>query len=767
MITTLLCSALLAPVAGQATLVLKPDAATVKVSPSLYGIFFEEINHAGDGGIYSELLMNRGFEAGENGKLPPNWLAGKGTSRLDSETPFNSAKPRSLRIDAGSSVVNHGYWGIHLVRGTSYRLVIYTRGGSSKILVGGREFTVPASEDWKRHEMTLSAKETTAKGTLEVVASESEPTWLGWASLTPAKLWKRSALRKDLADMVGAMKPTFVRFPGGCFVEGQDLGRAFDWQATLGAPETRPGKDWRFWGYSSTDGLGYHEYLQWCEDLGAAPLYVVNAGISHSQMEPMETMDKYVQSAVDAIEYANGPVTSKWGALRAKNGHPKPFGLKYIEIGNENGYNWSFGGPKGYADRYQPIYNAIKAKYPNIITIADDKVPYPMEMIDEHYYSSPSFFWQNANRYDSYSRKGPKIYVGEYAVTQGAGTGNLDAALGEAAYMTGLERNSDVVKMASYAPLFVNVNQKQWNPNAIVFDASRSYGTPSYWVQALFAQNRADRVVPMKVSVETEKAEIYGGYGLETWRTRSEYKDLKASGQTMANTGQSVWRSAGGQWSENDGVISQGSLAENARYFHSGLDLKGRFTIEVKGRRMSGEEGVILIFGVKGEGDYIQWNVGGWGNTKAAFEVTSGGSRTTVGQGVPMTLETGRWYDVKVEGDGDKVRGYLDGKLVEEVTIHSVPNFVAVAGLDDKTKETVIKIVNGSSESRAVRIDLGYEPSVKTAKAITLTGPSLASENSFDKPELIAPRTSQFAVGSRVVSYKSKPLSVTVLRIPR
>ena len=317
--------------------------------------------------------------------------------------------------------------------------------------------------------------------------------WLDVVSLFPEETYQGHACRTDLAQMLKDMQPAFVRFPGGCYVEGDELANAFRWKRTIGDVAERPGH-WNLWGYRSNDGLGYLEYLQLCEDLGTEPLFVINCGMAHKDVVPMEQMPEFVQDALDAIEYANGDAgTTKWGKLRAEHGHPAPFGMKYIEIGNENG------GP-AYDERYALFYDAIKAKYPDINIVAN--VPTrqrPTEILDEHYYSLPEFFMSNAFRYDTYDRNGSHIYVGEYAVTQNAGQGNLRAAIGEAAFMTGMERNADVVVMSSYAPLFVNPGWRRWNPNAIVFDASRSYGTPSYHVQAMFAQHRPDVILPLEL----------------------------------------------------------------------------------------------------------------------------------------------------------------------------------------------------------------------------------------------------------------------------
>ncbi len=316
-----------------------------------------------------------------------------------------------------------------------------------------------------------------------------EPSGLMLVSLFPGETWKNrpNGLRRDLAGLLADMRPSFVRFPGGCVVEGATLENRVQWKRTIGDIAGRPGH-WNLWGYRATDGLGFHEFLQLCEDLDADPLYVINVGMSCQGRAGMvadpEQLKDYLQEALDALEYAMGPATSHWGALRAANGHPKPFVVRYVEIGNENG------GPD-YQRAYRFIQSGIKRAYPGVITIANERVmltdqdraSYPgvsLEMIDEHYYQSPSFFYEQSTQYDTYDRSDSVgIYIGEFAVTAGGpGKGNLLAALGESAFMIGMERNADKVRMASYAPTFVNVNDRAWNPDMIVYDGSRSYGTP-------------------------------------------------------------------------------------------------------------------------------------------------------------------------------------------------------------------------------------------------------------------------------------------------
>jgi alpha-L-arabinofuranosidase len=584
------------------------------VSPSLYGAFLEEINRAGDGGLYAEMLQNRSFE---DAPEPVAWTLLKPPNAdaawaVDSSRPLNSNNPHSLRLDIHSTgggrvgIANAGFkgtplegkeatqkavadWlpkfaaaaakstdGLRLRAGAEYRLTFYARAapGWNGPLTAALErpdgtalatASVPApGAEWGKSAVILkpSVDETDAR--LVLGARSTGTLWLDMVSLFPQATFKgrENGLRPDLAGMMAGLHPAFLRFPGGSFVEGLMLADAYRWKRTIGDPASRPGFQ-GIWGYRSTDGLGFHEYLQLCEDLGAAPLYVANCGMSEKEFATPEQMRSWVQDAVDAVEYANGPVTSQWGALRAKAGHPAPFGLRYVEIGNENGldYFWGGGNKAQYRERYLPIYQAIKARYPGIVTIADSRIDAPTEILDEHYYDDAAWFRSHATLFDGYDRKGPKIYVGEYAVTKGCGNGNLKAALGEAAFMTGLERNSDVVAMSCYAPLFANSAWKRWNPDAVFFNAAQVYGTPSYHVQAMFAANRADVSLPLKLAGPADTLFAVAGRRRSTGELIVKIVNASGQGQRVALSlrgggrfvpaGQAIVLSSGSEDDEN------------------------------------------------------------------------------------------------------------------------------------------------------------------------------------------------------------------------
>ncbi|MEK6704038.1 MAG: alpha-L-arabinofuranosidase C-terminal domain-containing protein [Planctomycetota bacterium] len=772
-----------------------------KIPASLYGIFFEEINHAGDGGLYSELVRNRSFEepTGPGGEVP-GWsaLATAGATKpgltIDTARPQNSTAPRALRVvldGAPATIVNEGFWGMSLLAGESYRLRFDARvegavDGALTVALRDKGALAVAEQsikgltgDWKRFEVELKVTRDVDAGTLAIVCGGKGSIWFDTVSLSPVHTWKDRPLgmRRDLGELVSGLSPNFVRFPGGCYVEGGDLLKdAFRWKDTLGDIGERPGHLNATWNYWSSDGLGYHEYLQWCEDLHADPMFVVNCGLSHKEIVAMDKLGPWVQDCLDAIEYANGGVDTRWGAVRAANGHPASFKLKYVEIGNENGMWTGFGGTRAvYAERYKVFYDAIKKAYPEIITISNTRVDMEMELVDDHYYNSPEWFWSNANLYDKAPRTGPRVYVGEYAVTQGCGTGNLAAALGEAAFMTGMERNSDLVAMSSYAPMFVHAKDRKWNPDIMVFDGARSYGTPSYHVQALFAAHRPDTLLPVDIPrIEAKPVALRGGIGLGTWRTQAEFKDIvvESGGKAVYSSdfarSTQGWKPASGEWKVVDGAYRQSAQGEKEVALLDWPALRDAvdYTVRLKARKIAGDEGFLILFRAPGADNCTWWNIGGWGNRQHAVEKTSGASKFGVGEHVAGAVETGRWHDITIELAGNSIRCSLDGRLIQEVQERSMPAFTGVAGRVAATGEIVVKIVNGMETAAPVRIviDSG-EQLDPVGESIVLTSSGFNDENTFEAPERIAPRRARLTgVGASFV-HEFPARSLTVLRL--
>ena len=528
--STLLSAALLQAQAPKATLTIHPDQPLHPVSPTLYGLMTEEINYSYDGGLYAEMVRNRTFAGDWSGIL--HWFiveegSAQAAMATDSQTGPSQALKTSLRFDVKrasannlASLVNEGWWGMALRPNTTYKGSFYAKAGSGDLgpvtvsLVGNQSgkavatTQIPAvSSEWKQYEFTLKtgAIEPSAANHLAISVAHPGTLWLNLVSLFPPTYRDRvNGNRIDLMEKLAAMHPKFLRFPGGNYLEGDHIADRFDWKKMIGPMVDRPTHP-SPWSYHSSDGLGLLEFLEWCEDLKIQPVLAVYAGYSMAQehVTPGPDLEPYVQDALDEIEYVSGATDTKWGAVRAKNGHPEPFKLTYVEIGNEDWFDRS----NSYDGRFTQIYKAIRAKYPALQLIATAPVKsVKPDVLDEHYYVRATQNFQSAahydpptstsapvwdsGHYDKADRTGPKIFVGEWATREGGPTPNFGAALGDAAWMTGLERNSDLVIMAAYAPLLVNINPggMQWETDLIGYDTMKSYGSPSYYAQVLFAQ---------------------------------------------------------------------------------------------------------------------------------------------------------------------------------------------------------------------------------------------------------------------------------------
>ncbi len=516
-----------------ATLVIDAAAPAAKVSPLHYGLMTEEINYCYDGGLYAELVRNRTFL--DDAKKPVHWSpVSNALIALDPSQPLNAAIGTSLRIEAssaGAGVANTGYWGIPVKPQTTYRASFYAKAapgftGPVTVAIQSEDgATVYAQAEvprltagWQSYEVPLTTDlkaTSTTKARLALTVQQPGTVWLGLVSLFPPT-WKDrpNGLRPDLMQMLVDLKPAFLRFPGGNYLEGDTVETRFDWKKTLGPLSGRSGHPGP-WGYRSTDGMGLLEFLLWCKDMGSEPVLALYAGYSlkGAFIKPGAELELHVQEAFDEIEYVTGPVTSKWGAQRAKDGHPEPFALRYVEIGNEDWFDKS----GSYDGRFTQFIDAIKKRYPGLKCISSIGTEQSAKLrvhsrkpdvLDEHYYRNTDAFLKDSPTYfDNYDRKGPEIFVGEWAAHETAfppwdkrakreqPTPNMWAAIGDAAWMAAMERNSDLVTMQCYAPLFANVNDFQWRPNLIGYDALQSLGSPSYHAFRLFSRNVGDSIL--------------------------------------------------------------------------------------------------------------------------------------------------------------------------------------------------------------------------------------------------------------------------------
>lgn len=546
---------------AQETLIIDLSEPGAEISPSMYGIFFEEINHAGDGGLLAEMVENMSFEELEmpagyhaegdrlispakfhqdrkemartenrwTGDPVPGWtLEGEAGMVLSHAAPMFKTAPTSLEVRAKGNAVlsNDGYWGMNFIKDNSYtlRTIVKAKGGFAGNVTArlvAEDGTVlaeaaiePGNNVWNDSSIELRPSEGSGKGSLSFVIEGNGTVCFDYVSLLPEDTFggKTIPFRKDVAGMLAGLHPSFIRWPGGCVVEGTSLENRFEWKKTLGDPAARPGQ-YSLWGYRCSYALGWHEMLSFCEAIGAASMFVCNIGFGCQyrcgDVCPEKEIADYLQNCLDAIEYALGPVDSEWGAKRAEAGHPDPFPLKYVEIGNEN---WG----AEYERRYNIFHKAIKEKYPELTLICNcglkgtGKIE-KTDMIDPHFYVRPEYFYNNTHIFDDAKRGDYTAYVGEYATNQAVGGGNMNAALSEAAFIGGMERNGDFVKMCSYAPLFENSNDRVWPVNLIWINSTGVLGRSSYYVQKMAAENRPDFNLSANMTESGEITETESG----------------------------------------------------------------------------------------------------------------------------------------------------------------------------------------------------------------------------------------------------------------
>ena len=574
------------------SIIVQADQPGAKINPAMWGIFFEDINFGADGGLYAELVKNRGFEFPDPllGWIEISPSLAKGELSVRDDVPFDPANPHYVRLQSEGTALfglsNEGFCGMGVRKGETYYFSAHIRGvaGTPKLLVqlyGGDGALLDSADlknfsgDWQKYTATLHPNDTDARARLAVLLDGAGTVDLDFISLFPEHTWKDrpGGLRADMVQALADLHPGFLRFPGGCIVEGSVLARRYQWKNTVGPVEDRQVliNRWNYEfvhrptpDYYQSFGLGFFEFFQLCEDIGAEPLPILNCGMAcqfnSGELCALDQLEPYIQDALDLVEFANGPVDSVWGAKRAALGHPGPFHLKMMGVGNEQ---WG----QQYIDRYVKFAAAIKAKYPEIQLVsaagpdpADSRFQFAWsklralhaDIIDEHSYALPDWFYTNTHRYDGYDRSGPKVFMGEYAaqsvgVVSPKNRNNLECALSEAAYMTGLERNADVVRMASYAPLFANSEAWQWTPDLIWVDSLHVCRTPNYYAQQLFSRNRGDIALPTKLD------------GMET--AASGKQNLYASAARDESAGEIILK-----------VVNPGVAAQNVRIKLAGVN---------------------------------------------------------------------------------------------------------------------------------------------------------------------------------------------------
>ncbi len=794
---------------------------------SLYGLFFEDINRSGDGGLYPELLRNRSFddsiipddlspvgdnvqnetgwvyEIGHGEGLPrwrekvaptdvPAWYAVSADMALDTADTLNSNRSAALDVDfqPNGSIYNIGFSGVPVREGEAYHLYLFAKAEapvdltvsieSDGSVLASKALTV-RTVGYVRYDLTLISKGTTKTARLVITAPGGGHVKLGFISLMPTDTYHGHGLRLDLCKKLEDLKPAFIRFPGGCIVEGFSKSTAQRFKRMVGEPWERPGY-YNLWGYRSTEGLGYHEYLQLCEDMGTDALYVCNCGMTCQArrcilMEEDEIAE-YLDDALCALEYALGDKSTKWGALRARMGHPDPFKLKYLEIGNENNGD-------EYDRRYEIFYNAITERYPELVIIANTHVEnsgLKLDIADEHFYNRVEWFAENSHFYDNYDRQGPDIFVGEYAVVAG-NIRTLYAAVGEAMFLIGLERNQDIVKLASYAPLFENVHYAAWEPDLIAFDGLDNYAIPSYYVQRLFGSNRGDNVIESTQECEPVYApylrggpcllgsvgvkfknplwngepvgpthEIFGrviesGDGaLTTEISLSEEEKARAERFGMAN---SVMIVLGSDEQARAGVFEAEVFADG----ESELGI-GMFTTPY-GKARNSADSPYNLFSVQP----VRWTV----KDGKALLTSGGGFRRVTLAEADVNVEAGKYHTMRLESDGKVLTAIFDGVTVMTADIPHYDEMQSVVTDDDET--VIIKIVNIADVERDVEITLDCP--VESGYAASVISGLPTDKNTMEYPEAVVERHMELEGAGKAFTHKVPAYSVSVLKLKK
>jgi alpha-L-arabinofuranosidase len=826
------------------------------ISDLLYGLFLEDINYAVDGGLYAEMIKNRSFEFGSLAKdaNTHNWKAQEGVafsvidgssdkSWLNENNPNYARVANSLELSAGIS--NCGFLdGMAITKDSVYNFSGYFKApdgyaGAVTLQLRGTdgtvygEATIPSvSKEWWKYEASLTASSTVSDGVSFYVMIGQGSVDMDMISLFPEDTYqgRKNGLRKDLTEALEELSPKFLRFPGGCVIEGETLENAYSWkdsigdglafeingEVTYGDVAARPLAE-DLWGdqntasdnpYYMTYGLGFYEYFLLCEDLGAIPVPILNAGMScliqgtRSVGTPAQTTEigspefqQYVQDALDLVEFCKGDETTKWGAIRIAMGHKEPFPLTYIGIGNEQWSNEYYEHYQAFKDAFAQAAEENPELYGDILLIvangpsATDQFAWNKiklygsdfaGLVDEHYYCTPSWFLTNTTRYDSYDRENTQVFLGEYA----AKSNNMEAALAEAAYMTGLEHNGDIVKLASYAPLLCSATSYQWLPDMIYFQNDTLWKSANYYVQKLFSNNLSDKALTStltKTSVSESGSQLSGKIGAGTWMTSATFDNIKVVNNdtkevlysddfSTDNSGN--FYQTGGTWAVKDGVLVQTGIANPANTITGDALFFGdtgwtNYTVTMTATKLSGSEGFLIPFAVTDENNYYHWNIGGWTNTVSCLEQISGGVKSgqIAGTVTSCRVETGRAYELQIVVKDNSVECYLDGKALINYTLPKVEPVYEVSGLDSDGN-LVVKIVNVSSLEQDILIqanDMVFSDT--TAKVSLLAADNASDMNTASAPDMVTIKDSTLTVNNPFV-YTAPKYSVTILKIP-
>ena len=847
------------------------------ISELLFGIFFEDINFAADGGLYAEKVVNRSFEFTQvaAGDELYGWKAVNGAEvevvNDDTENCLNENNTNYAVItnnsDSQAGIANVGFLdGMSIESGAEYRFSVWAKGMDGyngtinvKLCAGdniaGNASIENVTDEWQKYELEIASSQSANSAVSLQVLIDSGKLAVDMVSLFPVDTYKgrENGMRKDLATMLEELEPKFLRFPGGCIIEGYDENTAYNWKDSIGVGSD--GEPLYFNGgygdvaarkqgmnlwtnISATDdpypsfmtyGLGFFEYFQLAEDIGAIGVPVLNCGL-FCQMRgrgPVEMytpeFQQYIQDMLDLVEFCRGDIDSKWGKVRVSLGHPEPFELKYICIGNENE-------GQVYFERYEAFLNAFneaKAEKPALYDgleliysagafaahhgenylpsyefASDWLEANPDKTLsdfagatDQHYYNEPEWFLKNTDYYneENYKRDsahmtdtiyggGINVFLGEYA----ARSNTLKAALAEAAYMTGLERNGDIVKMAAYAPLFGNLTATHWSPDLIWFNNHLCTGSISYYVQKIFSINQGSKVLDYTLSgAAVEQNNLQGRVGVGTWYTAAEFDDVKItdnmSGKTLGEDNFSIdtfwwnWEKVtDGKFKVKNGKLVQSTTemayGNNGSVAYFGDDEWENYTYTVKATKLEGEEGFIIPFAVQDKDNCFFWNIGGWGNTVSCLQQIENGIKTNkiIGTVKPFAAETGKTYELKIAVDGRNVKCYIDGEIYVDYTAGSDAEAECYSVVStDESGDIIVKIVNVTDRNKTLAVNVKNADIAECATVYQVAGDSLANDNILGAEEDCKMEAFELSGFSNEFNFAAPKYSVTVIRLKR
>ena len=759
----------------------------------LYGIFFEDLNHAADGGLYAEMVQNRSFEFDtvDNKEYHPLYAWEK-VERGDAGVvlsicttdPYCDKNPHYLVLEAvkpgeGAGIANRGYnSGFAVKEGEAYLFSCYTKKLSEdpvelRVALEGQDgceyavLTLCAEDTgWRKQEGRLVSSRTDAAARLVLTLPQKGTLALDFVSLFPEDTFmgRRNGMRKDNALKIKDIKPKFMRFPGGCLVHDGSLdpearNSMYRWKNTIGPAEERPARR-NSWGYNQTLGLGFFEYFQFCEDIGAKPLPVLPGGYDphHQRVVPIQEMQPWIQDALDLIEFANGSPETGWGAVRAQMGHEAPFGLEYLAIGNEEVGDAFF-------ERYPLFHKAVRENYPEI-KIIGTAGPFAAgseyekgwscakecgsDLVDEHYYHTPEWFLANHHRYDSFRAEDPKVFLGEYA-----SWGNTwYNALVEASFMLGLERNAKAVGLACYAPMLANADYVNWKPDMIWFNNREVFGTPDYYVQKLFMNHQGSRRLGVRTQglgePERKEQPLRGSIRLQGYNAEVLYRSV-----TLENnrTGE---RKDFGDYHLKKGEVSV--LPAETEWED--------YTISCRAVELDGFQGFQIFFGWQDEENHYCWTVGGWQNYDLLLSKRVHGCVSDLTQSL-IRVSGGQEYELKLQVSGHRLCAWVDGRLcakTEDRPVVIEPLYYG-ASRDEADQALILKVANLREESIAVQLELEDMCGSVLRGTIYTMQADPAAENDFEQPERVAPKESPFHSKGGSFAYEFPGLSLTIFRL--